>query len=42
LAVSALLAGDMPQVIATLQNGISSARHQQFVQQLISFPNINS
>ena len=39
LSVSALLAGDMPQVIATLQSGISSAIHQQFVQQLTSFSN---
>ena len=37
LSVSALLAGDMPQVIATLQTGLSSAAHQQFIQQLTSF-----
>lgn len=34
LFVSALLAGDMFQVMATLQSGISSAEYQQFVQQL--------
>lgn len=34
LAVSALLAGDMLQVIATLQNGLASNEHQQFLQQL--------
>jgi Uma2 family endonuclease len=42
LAVSALLAGDMPQVIATLQAGLSSTLHQQFIKkQLSSFPNHN-
>lgn len=39
LAVSALLAGDMPQVIASLQTGFASIAHQQFVQQLTTFPN---
>jgi len=34
LAVSALLAGDMVQVIATLQTGLASREHQQFLQQL--------
>lgn len=34
LSVSALLAGDMLQVIATLQTGLSCPEHQQFVQQL--------
>lgn len=34
LSVSALLAGDMLQVIATLQIGLSCSEHQQFVQQL--------
>lgn len=34
LAVSALLAGDMLQVSATLQTGLSCSEHQQFVQQL--------
>ncbi|OCR01848.1 hypothetical protein BCD67_04965 [Oscillatoriales cyanobacterium USR001] len=38
LSVSALLAGDMPQVIATLQAGFSSTLHQQFVQHLTAFP----
>ncbi len=37
LSVSALLGGDMPQVITTLQTGLSSAAHQQFIQQLTSF-----
>ncbi|OCR01847.1 hypothetical protein BCD67_04960 [Oscillatoriales cyanobacterium USR001] len=41
LSVSALLAGDMPQVIATLQAGFSSTLHQQFIKQLSSFPNHN-
>jgi hypothetical protein len=41
LSVSALLGGDMPQVISTLQTGLSSAAHQQFIKQLTSFPNIN-
>lgn len=39
LQVSALLAGDMPQVIATLQTGLASTAHQQFLQQLATFPN---
>ena len=39
LSVSALLAGDMPQVIATLQTGLSGVAHQHFVQQLTSFSN---
>jgi hypothetical protein len=30
----ALLAGDMPQVLAVLQADIASAAHQQFVAQL--------
>jgi Uma2 family endonuclease len=42
LSVSALLGGDMPQFIATLQTGFSTVVHQQFVQQLNSFPNSNS
>lgn len=33
LAVSALLAGDMVRVIATLQAGLSDREHQQFLQQ---------
>lgn len=32
LAVSALLTGDMPQVMATLQAGLISTAHQQFIQ----------
>ncbi|HLO51164.1 MAG TPA: Uma2 family endonuclease [Kamptonema sp.] len=36
LHVWALLAGDMPQVIATLQNGLASTAHQQFLQQLVN------
>lgn len=39
LAVSALLDGDMPSAIATLQTGLNSATHQEFVQQLPAFPN---
>ena len=39
LAVSALLNGDMPSAIATLQTGLNSAAHQEFVQQLAAFPN---
>lgn len=39
LAVSALLAGDMPQVIWALQTGFASIGHQQFVQQLTTFQN---
>ncbi|MFB2833540.1 Uma2 family endonuclease [Floridanema evergladense] len=35
LAVSALLGGDMLQVIATLQNGLASNEYQQFLQQLL-------
>ncbi|MDB9514982.1 Uma2 family endonuclease [Kamptonema animale CS-326] len=42
LAVSALLDGDMPEVIATLQTGFTSAAHQEFVQQLATFSNPNS
>ncbi|MEO9125348.1 MAG: Uma2 family endonuclease [Microcoleus sp.] len=38
LAVSALLDGDMPSAIATLQAGLNSKGHQEFVQQLASFP----
>jgi len=34
LAVDALLNGEMPQVLATLQAGLNSPEHQQFVQQL--------
>lgn len=34
LAVSALLAGDMAQVMATLQTGLASREYQQFLQQL--------
>ena len=34
LFVSALLEGDMLSVIATLQNGLSSIEHQDFLQQL--------
>jgi len=39
LAVSALLDGDMPSAIATLQAGLNSDAHQEFVQQLATFPN---
>jgi Uma2 family endonuclease len=39
LAVSALLDGDMPSAIATLQTGLNSDAHQEFVQQLATFPN---
>ncbi|MEG4576240.1 Uma2 family endonuclease [Microcoleus sp. N3A4] len=39
LAVSALLDGDMPSAIATLQAGLNSDAHQEFVQHLASFPN---
>ncbi len=42
LATSALLAGDIPQVIATLQTGLASTAHQQFVQKLATFSNHNS
>ncbi|MCC3455612.1 Uma2 family endonuclease [Microcoleus sp. PH2017_08_TRC_O_A] len=38
LAVSALLDGDMPSAMATLQAGLNSDAHQEFVQQLASFP----
>lgn len=34
LAVSALLEGDMQQVLAVLQEGLNSAEHQAFVQKL--------
>lgn len=36
LDVSAMLQGDMQQVLAILQAGINSAEHQTFVQQLIA------
>ena len=46
LAVSALIDGDMPSAlakpskrIATLQTGLNSFPHQEFVQQLAAFPN---
>lgn len=39
LAVSALLDGDMPRAIATLQTGLNSTAHQEFVKQLATFPN---
>lgn len=39
LAVSALIDGDMPSAIATLQAGLNSDAHQEFVQQLTAFPN---
>jgi Putative restriction endonuclease len=39
LAVSALLDGDMSSAIATLQTGLNSDVHQDFVQLLASFPN---
>lgn len=39
LAVSALLDGDMSSAIATLQTGLNSDAHQEFVQQLATFPN---
>ena len=39
LAVSALIDGDMPTAIATFQAGLNSDAHQEFVQQLASFPN---
>jgi Uma2 family endonuclease len=38
LAVSALLAGDMQQVLTVLQAEIALAAHQQFVAQLQNFP----
>ena len=37
LAVSALLERDMIEVVATLQAGLSSSEHQQFLQQLTNF-----
>lgn len=37
LSVSALLAGDMLDVMATLQGGLSSTEHQDFVRRLGSF-----
>lgn len=39
LPVSALLDGDMPSAIATLQTGLNSVAHQEFIQQLATFPN---
>lgn len=39
LAVSALLEGDMSSAIATLQTGLKSDVHQEFVQQLATFTN---
>jgi Uma2 family endonuclease len=39
LAVSALLEGDMSSAIATLQTGLNSDAHQDFIQQLATFPN---
>jgi len=39
LAVSALLEGDMSSAIATLQTGLNSDAHQEFIQQLAAFPN---
>ncbi|HIK10052.1 MAG TPA: Uma2 family endonuclease [Oscillatoriaceae cyanobacterium M33_DOE_052] len=36
LDVAAMLQGNMPQVLATLQAGINAAEHQEFVQQLIA------
>jgi Uma2 family endonuclease len=38
LDVSALVSGNMPQVLAVLQTGLSSVEHQAFVQQLQSDP----
>ena len=38
LSVSALLDGNMPSAIATLQAGLNSTVHQEFVQQLASSP----
>ncbi len=35
LAVPALLSGDMPTVLAMLQQGLNSSEHQTFVQQLV-------
>ncbi|HEY9850044.1 MAG TPA: Uma2 family endonuclease [Leptolyngbyaceae cyanobacterium] len=42
LSVSALLAGDMLQVIATLQTGLSSSEHQNFLQNLSAVQNNNA
>jgi len=39
LAVSALLAGEMSQVLNSLQTGLASAEHQAFQQQLITAQN---
>jgi Uma2 family endonuclease len=39
LSVSALLDADLPSAIATLQAGLNSDAHQEFVQQLATFPN---
>lgn len=39
LAVSALLEGDMSSAIATLQAGLNSDAHQEFIQQLAAFLN---
>lgn len=36
LDVAALVAGDMPQVLAVLQQGLTSALHQQFVETITS------
>ena len=37
LAVSALLAGDMVKVLATLQEGLGKGEHSEFLQRLASF-----
>ncbi len=42
LSVSALLAGDMLQVIDTLQTGLSSSEHQNFLQNLSAVQNNNA
>ncbi|MBE9120593.1 Uma2 family endonuclease [Tychonema sp. LEGE 07199] len=39
LAVSALIDGDMPSAISTLQAGLNSDAHQEFVQQLATSQN---
>lgn len=39
LSVPSLLNGDMPSAIATLQTGLNSNAHQEFVEQLVTFPN---
>ncbi|MEG4804328.1 Uma2 family endonuclease [Microcoleus sp. ARI1-B5] len=39
LAVSALINGDLPSAIATLQAGLNSDAHQEFVQQLATCQN---